>query len=133
MGTRVEILKIQLDFSKNKQILPIWTKSGFEISMGWKHFTMLENEYYLPMWQLVQLQFDNLGVVENHYSLALGCQFLSKFDIVIPKTPLQRYGSLDPKTINNTYNTEENGTATCIAGNAHHIIIGNPLVYIRKC
>ena len=61
------------------------------------------------MWSLVQLQG-----LENCHFLAWGGQFLFKFDIEIPKTPVQRYGGLDHKIINNTCNTEENGTATCI-------------------
>ena len=53
----------------------------------------------------------------------------SKFDIVLPKTPLyeQRYGGLDPKIVNNTYSTEENGTTTCMKGNPHDTIIWKPL------
>ena len=34
------------------------------------------------------------------------------------------YGGLDPKIINYTCNTEENGTTTCIKGNPHDVIIG---------
>ena len=81
---------------------------------------------------------DIMGNMATKFSLtAHGCrkvplfcsggQFPSKFDIMIPKTPLQRYCGLDPKIINNTCDTEENGTATCIKGNPHDII-GNPLV-----
>ena len=36
-------------------------------------------------------------------------------------TSLWRYGGLDPKIINNIYNTEENGTTTCIMGNPHDV------------
>ena len=35
---------------------------------------------------------------------------------------------MDTKIINNICDTEENGTATCIEGNAQDIITGNPLV-----
>ena len=41
---------------------------------------------------------------------------------------LQRDGGLDPKIINKTCDTEENGTTTCIDGNPHDAIIGIPLV-----
>ena len=59
--------------------------------------------------------------VENQHFLALGSQFPSKLDIVIPKTALWRYSGLDPKIINYTCDTEKNGTTTCIEGNPHHI------------
>ena len=34
---------------------------------------------------------------------------------------------LGPKMINNTCGTEENGTATCIEGNPHNVIIWKPI------
>ena len=46
---------------------------------------------------------------------------------MIPQTPLQMYSGLDPKTINNTGDTEENGTTTCIEGNTHDVIRKKPL------
>ena len=53
---------------------------------------------YLPMSSLVQLQLDSWSV-ENYHFFGSGGQFPSKVDILILKTPLQRYGGLDPKII----------------------------------
>ena len=40
------------------------------------------------------------------------------------------YDGLDPKRINNTCDTEENGTTTCIKGNPYDIIIGKEKLII---
>ena len=65
------------------------------------------------------------GGVENHHCVALGGKFPSKFDTVIPKKPLYEGMVVwilnNPKIINNTWNTEENGTVTCIQGNPHDL------------
>ena len=42
---------------------------------------------YLSMWSLVKLQLTAGGVESGHFP-PLGDLFASKFDIVIPKTPL---------------------------------------------
>ena len=68
-----------------------------------------------------QLQFDSWHV-ENHFYSSWRSVFLQIWYSDSQDTSLQKYGTLDPKAINNTFDTGENGTATCIKGNAHDVI-----------
>ena len=58
-------------------------------------------------------------------AISISCDFDSELLCQKHHNPwVQVYGSLDPKIINNTCDTEDNGTTRCIKGNPHGIIVG---------
>ena len=90
-------LKIQLDLSQNKQILPNWDQTRFEIdNVVWDMHTfkeklnMLETRVFIFLWGHLSNFSLTAGSDKKSPFLALGGQFPSKFDIMIPKMPLHK-------------------------------------------